>query len=143
MFKGRIQNHTKKCTISLVILPVIYLSSLSSKFCFPYMLCNNRFLKHCSFKVSTMLTFIVRGRWRSIAVKKGSAIVSWCCKVCGQCGWSHPVELCHSHSFQSAWIHPDLAVSARTDDNLPMALSGETDLLLAQRLSASTRTLTL
>lgn len=37
--------------------------------------------------MSTMLTFLNRGHWRSITGRKGSLVVSWCCRVGGWCGW--------------------------------------------------------
>lgn len=79
-------------------------------------------LNAVSFKVSTVLTFLSRGRWRTIAGRKGSPIVSWCWKACGRT----PSAALPQPPALGVWIHGDLPVSARTDDYLSMALNRET-----------------
>lgn len=74
--------------------------------------------------MSTVLSFLSRGRWRSITAGKGSSVVSWCCKMGGRCGWKD-VSIALPQPRASR-IHRDLTASARADDNLPMALNRET-----------------
>lgn len=86
----------KTCSLSLVIVPVISLLSLSSKFPYHSVPCDHRgSFKHFSFKVSTMLIFLSRGRWRSITGRKGSSQFQGIdCEVAGQCGRGrHPEEI--------------------------------------------------
>lgn len=81
---------------------------------------------NASFKVSTVLTFLSRGRWRNIAGRKGSPIVSPCWEACGRCGWED-VQCSSATATGPGRVDPRRSSSLSQDcDYLPMALNRET-----------------